>query len=287
MPITSKFVCLNGRFIKEEELCFNSENRAFRYGDGFFETMHYANGEIQLFDLHQNRMKRSMGLLQLKSNILLNKKLILKEIIHLINANHFFKGARVRISVFRSGGGLFTPETNSAEYLIESWALDNDKYTLNKQGLSIGVYSELKKTINNKLFYKSLDSRISILASLYKNKIETDDCFLCNSEHNIIESISSNAFFIKNDTLYTSSKESGCVNGIMREKVLSVAPKIGLQIMEDAHIKTEHVPQFDEIFLTNAINGIQWVGAYKAKRYDNKITKKLHSILISEIFKTK
>jgi len=284
MPITSKFVCFNGRFIKEEQLCLNSENRAFRYGDGFFETMHYANGEIQLFDLHLKRMKKTMDLLKHESSILLNKKLIHNEIVHLINTNHFFKGARVRISIFRSGGGLYTPESNSTEYLIENWALDNDNYTLNKQGLSIGIYSELKKPINNSLFYKSLDSRVSVLASIYKKQIETDDCFLCNSEQEIIESISSNAFFIKNNTLYTAGKDSGCVNGIMREKILSIATKTGFIIIEDAHIKAEHISQFDEIFLTNAIKGIQWVGAYKAKRFDNKLTKKLQSILVSEIF---
>ena len=286
MPITSKFVCLNGQFIKEEELCFSAENRAFRYADGFFETMHYANGEIQLFDLHLKRMKKAMDLLKLESSILLNKKLIHNEIVHLINTNHFFKGARVRISIFRSGGGLYTPEENSAAYLIENWALDNSNYNINKQGLSIGLYSELKKMPNNDLFYKSLDARISVLASLYKKKIETDDCFLCNSELEIIESISSNAFFIKNNTLYTAGTDSGCVHGIMREKILSVASKEGFQIVEDAHIKAEHIIQFDEIFLSNAIKGIQWVGAYKSKRFDNKLTKQLQKTLVSEIFNT-
>ena len=284
MPITSKFVCLNGHFIKEEDLSFGANNRAFRYGDGFFETMHYANGEIQLFESHQERMKKAMHLLKLESDILLNAHPLHKEIVHLINANHFFKGARVRISIFRDGNGLYLPESNKANYLIENWALQNDQYPLNSKGLKIGVYSQLRKPKENTYFYKSLNARISILASLYKQEIQVDDCLIINSSNEIIESISSNSFFIHNNTLYTSGKNSGCVHGIMRERILETAEEIGLKIIDNAQIKADQLIQFDEIFLSNTIQGIQWVGAYKAKRFDNKISKQIHRALIQSIF---
>jgi len=284
MPITSKFVCLNGRFLKEEEVTFNLKNRAFRYGDGFFETMHYANGEVQLFSLHQKRMKRTMDLLKLESNILLNPLLIHKEIIHLINANHYFKGARIRITIYRDGYGLYTPETNQTNYLIETWALDQANYPINKQGLTINVYSEIKKASNNNTFYKSLDSRVSVLASLNKKEHNLDENLICNTENEIIESISSNVFFVKNNSIYTSSQISGCVNGIMREKLIEIIPHLGFELIEDAHIKIEHISQFDEIFLSNAIQGIQWVGAYNTKRFDNKTAKLIHKKLITSIF---
>lgn len=287
MPITSKFVCLNGRFIKEENLSFGANNRAFRYGDGFFETMHYANGQIQLFALHQERMQKAMHLLKLESDILLNTHLLHKEIVHLINANHFFKGARVRISVFRDGGGLYLPESNKANYLIENWTLDNDQYPLNTKGLKIGVYSQLSKAKESTSFYKSLNARVSVLASLHKKEIQVDDCLIINSNNEIIESISSNSFFIHNNTLYTSGESSGCVHGIMRKKILETAEKVGLKIVDNAQIKAEQLIQFDEIFLSNAVQGIQWVGAYKTKRFDNKISKQIHRALIQRVFNKK
>ncbi len=287
MPITSKFVCLNGRFLKEEELLFDANNRAFRYGDGFFETMHYAFGEIQLFEQHLDRIKKTMSLLKLESNILLHAQLLHKEIVHLINANHYFKGARVRFSIFRNGAGLYEPETNSASYLIESWALEDDKYPLNRKGLKIGIYSSLKKPKGASFFYKSLNTRVSILASIYKQKYQFDDCLLMNSDDNLIESISSNAFFIKDETVYTSSDNSGCIHGIMRQKLLSILPKADLKVIISEQITPKDIPEFDEIFLTNAIHGIQWVGAYKARRYDNKITKKIHNILTETILYSK
>ena len=284
MPITSKFVCLNGRFIKEEELSFDANNRAFRYGDGFFETMHYAKGQVQLFNLHLNRIEKTMQLLKLESNILLNTRLLHKEIVHLINANHFFKGARIRISIFRDGDGLYLPNSNKANYLIETWALNAENYPINNKGLHLETYNELTKVKSKNYFYKSLNTRVSILASLYKKELEADDCFLLNSENEIIESISSNVFFIKKNILYTPSKSSGCVHGVMREKILQTLSKTNLKIDENTSIKEENIMQFDEIFLSNATQGIQWIGAYKTKRYDNKITKQIQKILIADIF---
>lgn len=278
------FICWNGRFIKQDEMRFGAENRAFKYGDGFFETMHYAFGEVQLFDLHLKRMKKAMQLLKIESDILTNTLLLHKEIVHLNNANHFFKGARIRITIYRSGGGLYAPESSKAEYLIESTPLKNDDYPLNTKGLSVAVYSAMKKPTDAFNFYKSMNSRVSILASIYKKEVESDDCFLVNNDLDIIESISSNTFFIRDKTIYTAGNDSGCIHGVMREKLLQEVQKLGLNLVMDSHIKAHHLLQFDEMFLTNAIKGIQWIGAYKTKRYDNKICKEIHKALVQSIF---
>jgi len=65
-----KFICFNGRFEKASSFHLSIENRAFRYGDGFFETMHYAFGEVQVFAIHHKRILRAMQLLQLSSSLL-------------------------------------------------------------------------------------------------------------------------------------------------------------------------------------------------------------------------
>lgn len=284
MPITSKFICLNGRFIKEEEFLIDANNRAFRYGDGFFETMHYSNGEVQLFDTHLVRMKKVFDLLKFESNIILHKNFIAKEIAHLANANHFFKGARVRMSFYRDGGGLYEPNSNKVNYVIENWALENEKYPLNRKGISIGLFNQVRKSKTETSFYKSLNTSVSILASLHKNEIQTDDCFLCNTENHIIESISSNSFFIKDKTIYTPSLNSACVHGVMRQFILKVLKSMDFELVDNAIIKENQLEYFDEIFLSNAVKGIEWVGAYNKKRYDNKITKQIHNSLLNHIF---
>ena len=282
-----KFICIDGRYEKESEFKFSRGNRAFRYGDGFFETMHYAYGSVQLFEKHHRRLLKAMQLLKMQSSSLENPKIIHKEIVHLINANHQFKGARIRLTIFRSGGGLYKPETQQASYLIESDTLESDTYPLNTKGISINYYDVLAKPINSFQFYKSLNTTVSILASIHAEESKVDDCLLMNTDGYLIESTSSNVFFIQNKVIYTPDLDSGCIEGIMRDKVIEKALQLRFSVIEGAQIRPEHLTKFDEIFLTNAIQGIQWVSAYKNKRYFNKQTQIIHRALIADLLPTR
>ena len=54
----------NGKLYKEDEPIISANNRSFRYGDGFFETMKMFNGKIVLRDYHFERLFSSLELLQ-------------------------------------------------------------------------------------------------------------------------------------------------------------------------------------------------------------------------------
>jgi branched-chain amino acid aminotransferase len=54
----------NGKIYKADKLLISPNNRSFRYGDGFFETMKMINGKIILADYHFERLFKSLELLQ-------------------------------------------------------------------------------------------------------------------------------------------------------------------------------------------------------------------------------
>ncbi|MBN2669397.1 MAG: aminotransferase class IV [Bacteroidales bacterium] len=283
MSQASLFLCYNGRVLKDHEFVASHRNRAFKYGDGFFETMHFAYGHVQLLEQHFERIRRAMDDLQMFNNVLLQPKLIENEIKHLISANHFFNGARVRLTVFREDGGLYRPAGNKANYLIEVASLDALNYPLNSEGLHIDLYLKHSKSTGINYFYKSLNSKVSILGSILASELMVDDCLLINSKGELIESTNSNLFIIKDLNVYTPAIESGCVDGIMRGEVIKIIKNSNLNLHTYSFFTPKDIISFDEIFLTNAIKGIQWVGAYHQKRYDNKITKQLHSQLVKTI----
>jgi branched-chain amino acid aminotransferase len=170
---------------------------------------------------------------------------------------------------------LYTPTDNSISYLIETSVLDNAHYVLNRKGLKIGIYDKLRKSYNIVSRYKTGNSLPFILASNYRKSMNLDDCLLLNERGNIVESISSNLFLIKDGVLMTPSIENGCVSGIMREQIIEIAANLNLTVFDDCNINHEHILNADEIFLTNAIIGIQWVVAYQERRYFNKTAKLL------------
>ena len=105
---------------------------------------------------------------------------------------------------------------------------------------------------------------------------------ILNNQNNIVEALSSNLFFVKDKYIYTPPLSSGCLNGIMRSKIIEIAKSLNYNLIDNLPLNINNLINADEIFLTNAISGIKWVLAFKQKRYYNKTSKilinKLNSI---------
>jgi branched-subunit amino acid aminotransferase/4-amino-4-deoxychorismate lyase len=274
----------NGEFYSVDTALFAADNRAFRYGDSLFETIHTNGTQIQFLNEHIERL--TLGMKQLSMEIPKNfHETIEKSIKRLITRNKSFLGTRIRLSVFRNSGGLYTPTTNGISYLIESTTLDEPKYYLNKKGLKIGLFDTYKKTSNSLSGFKTGNSLPFILAGLHKKEMKWDDCLLINERQNLVESVSSNLFVVKDGILFTPSVESGAVNGIMREQIIQIALNLGITVYDDCIMKPEQLRDADEIFLTNAITGIRWVVAYGERRYFNRSAKTLVEELNKRAFK--
>ncbi len=113
-----------------------------------------------------------------------------------------------------------------------------------------------------------------ILAAQHKLAKGLDDCVLLNELGSIAECVSSNLFVGYNGVLYTPSLNQGIVPGIMRQQIIDLSREIGMEVQE-CPLSPQVLHRADEVFLTNSILGITWVGAYRSKRYFNKVSKKL------------
>jgi branched-chain amino acid aminotransferase len=287
VTLPTQYINFDGKLILSSDPLFNQTNRAFAYGDGLFESMHAYGTEIQLADLHFTRLFNGMKTLKMEWNDDFNPSRLTKEISHLLNRNKLFKGTRVRLTIFRRNGGLYRPATNTISYIIESIPLESDFYKLNEKGLQIGVYEEIKKPINILSPYKTCNSIINVMAAIFSQKQGWDDCLITNETGQIIEGYHSNLFVIKNNFLYTPSIESGCVAGVMRQKIIEIAVRLGLKVNQKAIITESLLLEADEILLTNAIEGMRWVMAYKLRRYFNLTARKLNEELNNSVFGNK
>ena len=195
------YIVLNGKYLKNSEAILSFSNRSFRYGDALFETMH-ANGRVvQFLEKHFERL--ISGMEKLKMNIPENfsVKYFEETIASLLARNKFFKGAKIRLTVFRNEGGLYSPATNDVSFLIESEILENDIYVLNKTGYLIGIFDEIPKQKTYFSAIKSANSLQYVLAGVFKNENKLDECILVDEKGNFVETISSNLFIVKNNTI--------------------------------------------------------------------------------------
>lgn len=269
-------LCLNGHYVDREQLALGL-NRAFKFGDGLFETIRLINGQPQLMKLHIDRLQRGMNFLKLQTDDRYFERLA-EEAEKLIRKNRIFKGGVLRIYVFRSGLGKYTPDQNEAEYLIETEIISQNEYKLNSVGLRIDIAENARIYPSPFTSIKSLNALPYVMASIEKEERQFDDLILLNESRQLVEATASNLFLIQNEKLLTPPITVGCLNGVMRKRLIDIAPSLGLKV-EEVPLHAKDLLQADEVFLTNSISGIRWVGAFQKKRYFHNWAKKLIEVL--------
>lgn len=272
----------NGNFILSDAPIVSANNRSFRYGDALFETIRLTNYNPQFLKEHLQRLTAGMEVLKMERNPNLNSTFLEHAILELAQKNNVTSDGRVRLTVYRNEGGLYAPSDNKVSFVIEVYTIEEKGYILNQKGYTVDLYTEFKKAQNALSSIKSANSAIYVMAGIHKIQNKLDECLLLNDKHHIIEGISSNIFAVKNGVLYTPPVGDGCVNGVMRKKIIEIAQANKIAVYEISVMQNVLLGA-DELFLTNTINGIRWVVAYKQKRYFNdtsqKLTQKLNELI--------
>lgn len=270
MPL---FVNFNGQLLAADSALLTVSNRAFKYGDGLFESMRLINGTLKFVDLHAERLQQGMKALKLEgySNM---DTWFLKEKVEELAVWNKTRNGRLRLTVYRDSDGLYTPTDNKSGWCLELVPDEFSGYRLNQKGLIMDVYTEMLKPVNFLSNFKTCNSLTYVMAGLYKTEHKLDDVFLLNQHGFLCEGISSNVFVWYKEHLYTPALNEGCVAGIMRQIVINICIAQGIPVTE-AQINPDILHQADEVFITNATRGIQWVIGYGIKRYFNGLSKTL------------
>jgi branched-subunit amino acid aminotransferase/4-amino-4-deoxychorismate lyase len=276
-----EYILLDGKFYTAGEKVLSHKNRGFYYGDALFETIHCLGTQPQFFELHWHRLTRGIEILKMVPDKSFTAESIRKNIEKLLNKNRIFKGARVRLTVYRESEGFYSPEKDDISWLLETSALAQEKYDLNTKGFVISIYDEFLKPVNIFSRLKTTNALGYVLAAKFRKDNGLDDCLILNQYGRIAESISSNVFVAHGDTITTPPVTEGCIEGTMRQTILKIAANNGYKIIEKP-LYEKDIVNAEEVFLTNAINGIHWVVAYKDRRYFNFIARKL-SLKLNEM----
>jgi len=267
-----EYLNFNGNVLPADQLIFKANNRGFRYGDGLFESMRYMKGKLKFPEMHIDRIQKGMKLLRFDNCSLIDTWFLREKVEELVRRNRAGADARIRLTVFRDSEGLYSPVSNKYGYVLEIQKLDESQYVLNKKGLIIDVYDEIPKPVNALSNLKTCNAMIYVLAGIYKNQNALDEVLILNHHGFLCESMSSNVFIVYDRKLYTPALNEGCIAGVMRQVVMRLAKENDIELVE-AQINPDILNEADEVFLTNAARGIQWVMGYNNKRYFNEVSR--------------
>jgi branched-chain amino acid aminotransferase len=275
-------IIYNGDLVSINDLNLNYRNRAFRYGDGVFETIKILNGNVLFLKEHFDRLKSGINTLKIDLPSYCDLEYFEEKIKSLAEKNNIYENGIARIIVFRAELGKYTPETNTGNFIIETEKhSEKNEFVLNKKGKLIGIYDEILKPLNTLSSIKSNNALIYILAGVFAKSKGLDDALLLNENKNIIEATSSNLFIVDKNSIYTPALEEGCLPGVMRKNIIDLASKNKIKLYE-CQLNIEDLKSAEEIFLTNS-NGITWVGGFEKKRYYCNVAKKINDLLNESI----
>ena len=261
----------NGDILDQEKFSLTAENRGFKYGDAVFETIKVVNNKVIFWEDHYFRLMASMRMLRMKIPMSFTLEFLEKEILSLVKANNTSQKSRVRLTIFRKDGGLYTPKTNEIDFLLEASELNHNI----KNDYKIDIFKDFYNYSGLLSTIKTNNKMLNTLASVFAKENDLDNCILINEKKGVVEVTNGNIFIVKDNVVKTPATTEGCIKGIVRKKVLEILSKNEEFKVEETSISPFEIQKADEVFITNAIIGIQPVTQYKKKTFKVDFSKKI------------
>lgn len=266
----------DGKLLAKEVNFLNQENRGLRYGDSLFETIRVVNGKVFFWEEHYLRLMASMRILRMEIPMNFTMEYLEDQIVKTIKVNNLeMQPVRVRMTVFRKNGGLYTPDTNTVSFLIEVKALHSPFYILETAAYEVELFKDFYVNPDMLSSLKTNNKILNVVGSIFAKENKYQNCLLLNTNKSVVEALNGNLFLIKGNVIKTPPISDGCLNGIIRNKLMAILTKIEDYTLSEESISPFELQKADELFITNTIVGIQPITKYRKKDYGNTVSKNL------------
>ena len=248
-------------------------NRGFLYGDSVFESIRIVNNKIIFWEDHYMRLMSSMRIIRIEIPQSYTPDFFKVQITNTFSkVNSSFTG-RVRLTIFRDGGGYYAPELSSPSFIVNCSVIDSEEFYLKDSEFKVDLFKDYY--IQNDLLsnLKTNNKLINVLAGIYANENNLDNCILLNNKKNVTEFLNGNLFIVRENKIITPDLDSGCLKGIMRKKIIEYVKLIPEFSIEETVISPFDLLSANEIWLTNSISGIINVTNYRNKSFSNDVAK--------------
>jgi branched-subunit amino acid aminotransferase/4-amino-4-deoxychorismate lyase len=258
---------LNGRPIQANAPELSLLNRSFKYGDGLFESLRLFEGKVLFWEDHLQRLFTGMKRLKFQFEPEAFQQTLQDALHKLLSINQLDGAGRLRMHVYRAGGGAYLPLEHRPFYLLEGYALKSEPYESHLP-LSLTDYTDLSLHFDLLSGIKTANSLPYVMAAQHAREQGFDEALLYCGAY-VSEASAANLFVVKNKKVYTPPLAHACLDGVMRKQVFRLCQELKIPIQEKG-IKAKELSQADELFLTNTIRGIVGVRQYQDWQFDTR-----------------
>ena len=270
----------NGNFIDQTNLSFS--NRAFLYGDSVFETIKVVKNKVLFWEEHYLRLMSSMRILKIEIPNEFTPDYLENQIKKTNSSISETFSGRVRLTVFREGEGLYLPKSNQASFVINSFQNESILFETKFKIYKVDIYKDYLIQSNLLSNLKTSNRLINVIGSIYAQENGLDNCILLNENKLVTEFLNGNIFLVSDNVIKTPPINSGCLNGVMRNKIIELINKIPLFEILEKDFSAYEIISSQEVWVSNSISGIIPVSQYRNKQFGNSVAKKVIDFLNQE-----
>jgi|TARA_B100000768_G_scaffold139458_1_gene130768 branched-chain amino acid aminotransferase len=248
-------------------------NRGFLYGDSVFESIRVVNNQIIFWEDHYMRLMSSMRIVRIEIPHNYTPQFLKSQILNTISRVDSNFSGRVRLSIFREGGGYYTPNIMTPSFIIHCSASENISFLIKDSEFKVDLFKDYYIQDNLLSNLKTNNKLINVLAGIYAKENKLDNCILLNNKKNVTEFLNGNLFIVNKTLIKTPSLDSGCLKGVMRKKIIEYFKFFPEYKIEETEISPFELLSAQEIWLTNSISGIVPISSYRNKSFHNVFAK--------------
>lgn len=284
------YVIFNGDLVDLGHISFEAVERAFYYGDGIFETIACINHNIKFLDKHLERLYLGLQVLKLEPHQTIDAQSITQWVNILMNKSNL-TSCRIKLQVWRNSGGLYTPHTPKASFMVQCipWQfpyITRDNFLEQAKPLHVGFCESIKLSYSKISSIKTCNSLPYVLASIEKTERNVDDLILFDRLGNMSELTSSNLFWVKGrQSVYTPALHTGCIAGVMRSLVIDLLQKNGFLVKEvtrdELILNSSHMAFATNVTGIKIITHINGEEVYGKPKVDSFLDSELFSLLLT------
>ncbi|MGQ9863505.1 MAG: aminotransferase class IV [Bacteroidia bacterium] len=218
----------------------------FLHGIGVFETLHFREGKFLFLHYHANRFYKACRSIAWQPPFSWEETL--SYALYYAKHENLFNA---RVNLYLVASDLDAQPIFALR--IQPW--EANPFPL-ANPVRIGVYQEAHVHFSPWSAYKTTSRWLYEQAYVQAKRYQWHDSLLLSSEGHVAETSRCNIFWIKEGILYTPSLSVGCVGGVMRQLILTLAQSLGIAIQQGKFFLLDLLSA-EEVFLTNVLRGIQ------------------------------
>ena len=234
-------------------------DRGLAYGDGVFETIAVNQGQVQLWQAHQQRLISGLlrlGIVADETQGLQLIKLIVKDI---QSAYVLFAqpDGVLKIIVTRGSGGrgYAVPSEPEPARIVSMMPWPKDRSHLTKVGVCVRVCQHRWSSNVALAGVKHLNRLDQVMARNEWNDSDIHEGVMLNQAGLVASGVMSNVFIETNGALITPKIDDCGIDGTMAKTVVFIAKECGIRLSQ-SEVTLDTLVNADGVFFTNSLNGI-------------------------------